>query len=294
MIADLDETLRQLLIQELPVKNAEIEISFHQPKREWSTRLTKPTVNLFLYDLRENPTLRQPQWERIPPSGNGGNPSGNHRARLKRSPMRVDCFYMLTTWAAEPEDEHRLLTRCLMTLFRFPILPGERLVGSLVNPPFDIQAQLAAHDRLTNPAEVWTALDNEMRPSVPYVITLALDPWTEVSGPIVRGMFLRTGQANQLPIAQKLLESTQTELVDIGGTVRSKSGEGDPVSGIQVAVKGTGLFATTDHRGRFVLGSLPAGNYTLVAWLPQGKPVEKGVSLRIGATQEECVYDLLV
>jgi hypothetical protein len=40
MIADLDETLRQLVTAELPIKNGEIEVEFDQPKREWSARLT--------------------------------------------------------------------------------------------------------------------------------------------------------------------------------------------------------------------------------------------------------------
>jgi hypothetical protein len=66
MIADLDETIRQLLIAELPIKNGEIDVSFDQPKREWSARLSKPAVNFFLYDMRENATLRQHQWERMP------------------------------------------------------------------------------------------------------------------------------------------------------------------------------------------------------------------------------------
>ena len=64
MIADLDESIRQLLIAEMPLKNGEVEISFDQPKREWSSRLSRPTVNFFLYDLRENTILRQQSWER--------------------------------------------------------------------------------------------------------------------------------------------------------------------------------------------------------------------------------------
>ena len=128
MIADLDETIRQLLKEELPIKNSEIEVSFEQPKRENSAKWTKPTVNLFLYDLRENNVLRQHQWERLAGGDNGGRGGVEQLARLKRSPMRVDCCYMLTTWANDPEDEHRLLTRCLLALFRFPILPEDRLM----------------------------------------------------------------------------------------------------------------------------------------------------------------------
>lgn len=274
MIADLDETIRRLLIAEMPIKNSEVDIAFDQPRREWSARLSKPTINLFLYDVRENNILRRHQWERAANDNRGDN-----IAHLKRSPFRVDCSYMLTTWAADPRDEHRILTRCLLTLFRFPLLPEDRLVGSLRNPPYDIQARLASHDKLTDPAEIWTALDNELRPSVPYIVTLALDPWTEVTGPIVRTLTLRDGQTSTLPQHWRLVPETRADLVFIGGTVRDRTRDQAPLSDIQVAIKGTGLFATTDAQGRFVLGSMPPGEYTLVAWPPEGKPQERKISV---------------
>jgi hypothetical protein len=273
MLADLDETLRKLLIAEIPIKNGEVEISFDQPKREWSSRLSRPTINLFLYDVRENNVLRQHQWERLPDNGDG-------RAHLKRSPFRVDCFYMLTTWAAEPDDEHRLLTRAMLALFRFPILPEDRLVGSLQIPSYELQAHLAAHDRLTNPAEVWSSLDNELRPSVSYIVTLALDPWKEVSGPVVKTLTLRTGEALALPGKWKLRADAEPgEIVFIGGTVRDPKKGNAPQGGIQVAVKGTGFFDTTDEEGKFTLGGLKQGDYTLVAWPSEGKPREKKITI---------------
>lgn len=272
MIADLDETLSQLLKDELPIKNGEIEISFEQPKRENSARWMKPTINLFLYDLRENNILRQPQWERLP-GGNGG------QAQQKRTPLRVDCYYMLTTWAADPQDEHRLLTRTLMALSRYPTLPDELLLGSLRNPPYDIQARLANHDKLTNPAEVWSALDNELRPSVSYILTLALDPWQVMTGPAVRTRTLRTGQTAQPGRKPELQPETRNELVWIGGHARHKNKPDEPLSGLEIAVKGTGNLARSDQNGRFSLGGLAPGDYTLVAWLPQGKPVEFEISV---------------
>ncbi len=273
MIADLDETIRQLLIAELPIKNGEIDISFHQPKREWSARLSRPTVNFFLYDLRENVTLRQHQWERIP----GGN--GDNQVKMKRTPFRVDCLYMLTTWASEPEDEHRLLTRTLMALFRFPIFPDDRLVGSLKKPPFEIQSHLAVHDKLTNPAEVWSSLDNEMRPSIAFIVTLALDPWKEVTGPAVRIFSMRVGQARTLPQYQTFSSgAVDVDLIFVGGQICKQK---IPQKDIQVAIKGTGLFDTTNEQGQFTLGALLPGEYTLVAWPPDGKPKEKKISLPI-------------
>jgi len=273
MIADLDETIQKLLIAEIPIKNNEIEVSFDQPKREWSARLSKPPVNFFLYDVRENPILRQHQWERLEKV-----PSGDPLAHLKRTPFRVDCYYMLTTWAAEPDDEHRLLTRCMLALFRYPILPEAYLIGSLKSQPYEIQARLASHDKLTNPAEVWSSLDNEMRPSISYLLTLALDPWKEITGPVVSTLTLRSGQSTTLPHTQNLIpESADGEMTFIGGTVRKGKSDGAPVPGIQVAVKGTGLADTTDQEGHFTLGSLIPGKYTLIAWLPEGKPSEKQI-----------------
>ena len=67
----------------------------------------------------------------------------------------------------------------------------------------------------------------------------------------------------------------------------SKKG-GEPALGIQVAVKGTGLFTTTDEMGRFTLGSLPTGKYTLVAWTPDAKLREKGISI----PEKEGNYDI--
>jgi hypothetical protein len=277
MIADLDETIRQLLIGEMPIKNGEIDVSFDQPKREWSARLTRPTVNFFLYDVRENPVLRQHGWEQVANAHPGEN-----LAHLKRTPFRADCFYMLTTWAAEAEDEHRLLSRTLLALFRNPILQEDRLMGLLKKQPFEIQARLAAHDRLTNPAEVWASLDNEMRPSVSYVVTLALDPWTEVTGPIVRTLRLKLGQPARLPRSRRLASEEMhldMEMAFIGGTVRTSGPDKPPIPGIEVAIKGTGLFDKTDELGRFILGSLPVGEYTLVAWPVEGKPKEKKITV---------------
>lgn len=286
MIADLDETLRELLKAELPVKNNEVEISFDQPKREWSARLMRPTINLFLYDVRENPMLRQHQWENVPTAGNGVN-----MAHMKRTPFRVDCTYVLTTWASEADDEHRLLSRAMLALFRHPILPEKYLQGSMSHQPFDLQTFLAQRDRLTDPAELWSSLDNEIRPSVSYVVTLALDPWTEITAPLVRTFTMRSGQAGELPVWERLIAGEPPDvMILLGGTVWRKQAGGEGLDGLEVAVKGTGIRTRTDPQGRFVLGYLPPGEYTLVAWAGDGKPLEKKINL----PAKDGSYDLIV
>jgi hypothetical protein len=284
MIADLDDSIKELLVTGLPIKNGDIDVKFEQPKREWSAKLVKPTVNFFLYDLRENTKLRRPQFD---PAGNGS--ARANLSTMKKAPHRIDCYYMLTTWAAEAEDEHRLLTRVLMTLFRHPVLPDHVLQRTLQNPRFPLETQVARPDKLTNPAEVWSALDNEMRPSICYSITLALDPWSEVSGPIVRTLTLQAGQSSTLPIFQELDEGTAGfKLNYIGGTVRSKSDDGAPQQGLTVAIKDRGWFDTTNEEGHFKLGAMPPGPYTLVVWPPKGKPKE----LKINVPAEDGDYDM--
>jgi hypothetical protein len=144
------------------------------------------------------------------------------------------------------------------------------------NQPYELQVRLASHDKLTNPAEVWGALDNEIRPSISYIVTLALDPWVDISIPFTRTVTLRTGQ--MAPGQEGLLPGAENEpLTTISGTIVDKSRPEEPRPGVQVAIKGTGHFSTTDAQGRFRLGSLLDGEYTLVAWPQAGPPLEKKI-----------------
>ncbi len=272
MIADLDQTIEKLLIAEFPIKNGEIDIAFDQPKREWSARLSRPTLNFFLFDIRENNILRQHQWEKMAQlPGNGGPPN----IQQKRTPFRINCHYIITSWAANPKDEHRLLSRALLTLFRYPILPESSLMGDLKTQPFKIQAQLVTHDHLTNPAELWGAMDNEIRPSMSYLLTIAADPWAEVTGPAVTSYTLTTGIAENLP-GNRIDEETAVSTHHIAGTITDKT---NPQANITVAIKNTGFVNITNKEGQYILSNLPEGEHTLMAWTTEGKPIEKTITV---------------
>jgi hypothetical protein len=78
-------------------------------------------------------------------------------------------------------------------------------------------------------------------------------------------------------------------MVTIGGTVRSEPDK-QPFAGLEVAIKGTGFFTSTDSEGRFTLGSVPPGEYTIVLWKPDGKIQQKKVTI----PSEDGNYDMEV
>ena len=255
MISDVDEALRQLLIRELPIKNGEVDIKFEQPEREWSARLSRPTINLSLYDVRENPKLRQtrPVW------GIEHNPDGTVTKR--RKPVRMDLHYMITAWAAEAEDEHRLLSRALMVLFRYPHVPEELLPESLQRQRAPISIMVAQYDHLQNPTDMWNVLDNEVRPAIACVIKLAIDPYQPTVAPLVRVRELRIGPS-PVPRLQQLEEGTEPDRFwTIGGTLRSDQ----PLDAerVHLTLVEKGLEVPLQPEGRFTIGCLEAGEYTL-------------------------------
>ncbi len=269
MIDDLDEVLRQLLIRELPIKNGEVDVEFDQPKREWSARLSRPTLNLFLHDVRENQKLRQtqPMWELEQ------NPNGTVTKR--RKPVRMDLHYIITAWAAEPEDEHRLLSRTLMALFRHPELPEELLPDSLQRQSAPISIMIAQYDELKNPTDVWNVLDNEMRPGIACTITLAIDPYVPTVTPLVRVRELRIGPS-PVPAAQQLETGSQPDRFwTVGGTLHSKQPLDIEQVHVTLVEQGLALPLQPDaqegHVGRFAAGRLRAGEYTLEVTV-EGQP----------------------
>ncbi len=264
MISDLDEVLRQLLIHELPVKNSEVEITFDQPKREWSSRVSRPTLNLFLHDLRENNTLREPAWE-VDRNDDG-------TVTKRRRAIRVDLHYMITAWVADhPEDEHRLLARTLLALFRNPVLPDDLLPASLQDQPFPIPVRVAQVDEFHTPADVWSALDNELRPSITCTVTLALNPYKAITGPLVTTRDLRFGQATGLPQHHQLDQAAGADRFwMVGGRLRSR--EGQPAEQLTLTLLERGQNVPVQDEGQFIIGNLEAGEYTLEMTVEGSKP----------------------
>jgi hypothetical protein len=274
VFADLDETIRRLLVRHVPLDPAEVDVSFETPDREWSGRLSRPSINCFLYDVRENHQLRETDFEvrRV-----------NGRTAVKaKSPLRVDATYQVSVWARAPEDEHRLLWRVLATLARFPLLPDDVAQGGMRDQQYPVPAQVAQPEQAPrNAADLWQVIDNRIRPSLTYVVTVALDPGVVFTSSLVFTRVTRLqDRLRERPGAEDGSAGGEglDEAIEIGGRVRGR-GEGgrpgDPVSGAIVVVRESGASTTTDEEGRFRFRRVPRGQVTLAVRAPGRREVSR-------------------
>ena len=260
MIPDVDEALRKLLLHETESKEDEVDIQFDQPRREWSSRLSKPTLNLFLFDLRENLRLRgSEQYTTI------NHPDGT--AEVHRNPVRMDLRYLLTAWVKEAEDEHLLLASAMMGLLRNPYLPPYCLTERLKQQAAPIWLEVATFPPEAGPidklSEIWGVLDNEMRPGVVLTVTLALDPHLPV--------FYKQVRASEVRFLQRpnpeLPGSGGAEAAALSKTYRMSGGrilaEKYDLSTLTVILVEKQMPVDLKEGGRFVLSDLPEGEYHL-------------------------------
>jgi hypothetical protein len=259
MIHDLDETIRQILVQGGKLDPTEVEISFDIPNREWSSGISKPTLNCYMFDIRENRELRQYGVEAATGPAN--------RMSRQRPPLRFDLTYLVTAWTRAVEDEHRLLWHALHTLTRFETVPDEYLQGDLRETGYPIISRTALPDSvLKSPGEFWTALENQLKPSLSYVVTLAMNRELLLAGPPVLTSLIRFPWPGGVDQRQAWF----------GGVVRNKRGE--PVPNITVTIEGRAISAITDLQGRFRLRVPEAGSYTLLTQV-DGKTQRRTVEI---------------
>jgi hypothetical protein len=259
MLADLDETLRSLLKRELERHGFDgVEIAFDAPAREWSGQLSSPTVNLFLYDLREATEARPNEW------------IGNGHAREMRPPMLMECSYAVTAWTQAVEDEHRLLSQVLAVLFAFPSMPADAM-------PARLQSLAERHPitgRIAQPkadgkADFWNAVGGQYKASLDFVVTIACESGTAFErGPEVRSQTIATQMVDGGAI---------TEMHRFGGTVVDADGE--PIAGAWVALPALGRLSTTGDDGRFRFDRVPSGSHAIEARTPDGGMAKADVDL---------------
>lgn len=277
MIKSLDQTIKRILLEKGRFNPADVEVRFDQPTRDWAAGLTRPAINCYLYDIRENYELRSREWIV------DQQPDG--RARKKLAPMRVDLSYLITAWTTEVEDEHAILWRVLVALSSLPILPENMLEGRLVEQPFPIPTQTAqSPEALPNLSDLWSVMENELKPAINYTVTLAVDREYVFDHPLVL-----TKRVQFHPLAGP---TPVEEVIQIAGIVHEGKNGARPIPDAEVIVVERGQSTRTDRFGRYSFRNLPPGRYTFRVTTPKGQA--EHVLTIPSANRELNMYDLEV
>ena len=285
MIDLLDSTLAKLIndapVLVLPELKA-ADASFETPKAP-NTPI-HPTINLFLYETKENRELREP----TPVTQILGGQSFR-----RRPPLRVDCAYMVTTWVHDLATEslnvaasHKLLGQAFNWLSRFPVIPdmylqSGGLTGQIYAPP----TMVAQMDGAKSAGEFWHALGIPPRPYFNLIVTIAMDLDQQVEDSIVTTITSRYHAGDPTALDERVL---------IGGTVRDKAGV--PVQDAWVRLDPVGMpqliseTQVTDASGRFIFHRIVSG--TTVALRARSPGLGETPTLNFNIPSYSGDYDL--
>lgn len=309
MILELDNMLRDLLVDAIPELASEAQVSFRPPDDDWRTEvlnLQQLALNLYMVDLRENRKLRSNAQVRV------GEQNGQVIYDL--APARVDCHYLITAWspaqpgpAVEPTlDEHHLLYQAMAALINAQPLNPRRVYEG--NDPFlntlpelfkqDMPAHVLPVEGFVKQPEFWGTMgaNHRWRPAIYLIVTLPLALVIPPAGPMVTtpaATMARSANAKRFAAADRAGQPDQ--LYTIGGRViDATQTPAQPVVGAWVQLSGAGGMGLkavhTDQDGRFILQNLAAGAYEL-AWRAVGFPIPAPRPIIVPAPTGE--YDLV-
>jgi hypothetical protein len=210
VIHEVDSALRTLIEREAE-GTRDVEIVFDAPTREWAGRRNSPTIDVYLYDIREDMRRRERGMHNVYEDG---------RVVSRHLPPRhFKLSYLITAWTQRPEDEHRLLSSLLSCFLRYEALPADVLTGPLTELGLPIPITIALpppEDRAF--ADVWSALGGELKPSIDLVVITPLDT----------GQQFHTGRSVELP-----------PRIGLGGSFGWPSHEVKSRNGVEVWPEGT-------------------------------------------------------
>lgn len=174
MIQFIDEAIETLLRREVPLPEPSVDVSFAAPDRAWGAGLTRPTVNVFLWDVRRNSSRMT--------AGLAQQTADGQVARRPVDPV-VDLRYLVTAWASEHRDEHQLLGAVLRC-----VLANSSVPAAYVPPQVPASSPLAvslASEESRVPGEFWSSLDGRLKPGLQVVVSLPLNvfEWATTAAP---------------------------------------------------------------------------------------------------------------
>lgn len=158
----VDEGLERFVRAEVPLPEDVGDVSFDVPNSGWSARLSRLTVNLFLYDVARSSHLNRAPVRRVDENG---------RAERRAPQPMVELSYLASVWAGDPRDEHQLLGELISRIAGLDVLPPEYLprpLSSSVHLSFDDNDRHRTRD-------IWSGADATLKAGFILHATVAAD-----------------------------------------------------------------------------------------------------------------------
>jgi hypothetical protein len=225
----VDESLEALLRAAVPLSSTDIDVSFDVPNDDWSAKLTRPTVNLHLWDVRRSVTRSITGVETV------DRADGTQIRRMALP--RVELRYFVTVWSSDARDERTLIGALLVALLAHGEIPTDFVPAALQSvPPPQLAIARADEGDLPDSRRI-------LRLGLHLTATVAVDtglgsPLAPAVSEIGLGVRDRSTGATDTPLRRIAGECTIPEAV--GVTVRSPRGS-----------------TTVNPTGRFLIAARP-------------------------------------
>ncbi len=183
MLEQIDESLEAFFRATVPLSATDIDVSFEPPDREWSAKLTRPTVNCFLWDIRRSSTRAQTGRRVVERGGTKFN---------ETPPPVLELRYVVTAWTSNHGDERALLAGLIRALLASGVIGREFLSAEFdaLDAPVLTMAK-AGEDHM----DVFKALEGQVKPGINMVVSTQFDLGIErPAGPPVEGIETRFGR----------------------------------------------------------------------------------------------------
>ena len=161
VIGDATHTLERLLVDEQSPSGL-FEVSLRLPAEDAAEKIEsgmKPKINLYIFLIQENATAKNREWEAV---GAGA---------LQKPPLALDLFFVVTPFAENLLDEHRVLGEAMRVLYDHAIVDAAQLQGALPQTVEDLKVDLCAFD-IEELTRIWNAFSQPYRLSVCYRVRI--------------------------------------------------------------------------------------------------------------------------
>jgi len=166
VIHDVDASLRAMLAPAVP--GGEQSVRFDPPDDGWATKLDRPLLGLFLYDMLEQVEGRWGDWDDI---------VGDTGLVVARQPpvRRYRLSYLVSAWAKSTEEEHRILGTVLQIVIDRNQIPEGARQGILREEtlPVRVEVGIPSVDLTQRTSPAWATLG---RPARSYLELVAYVP----------------------------------------------------------------------------------------------------------------------